>query len=119
MHFQIQLCSVLLLATSSLAASIANNHVLHEKRSFVPPQWVKRSKLSSSTRMPIRIDLTQSNLEKGQDFLMDVYVLPFHITYLTIARDFLLMSTWQFGSGICKLWKTLDAAKDCRYFRTF
>ena len=80
MHSVVRNCLFLLFATTSLAASLPNNHVLHEKREFEHPLWVKRSKVPSHRRMPMRIALTQSNLDKGQDYLMDVYVPHFAFT---------------------------------------
>lgn len=65
-----------LLAVSALAASVAaipaSTHVLHEKRSHVPHEWEKRSKVASTAKMPMRVGLTQRNLDRGYDLLMEV-----------------------------------------------
>ena len=65
-----------LLAQSYCVAAVptAASHVLHEKRDSTHPRWEKRSPLHHSVGLPMRIGLTQSNLERGADYIMDVYV---------------------------------------------
>jgi tripeptidyl-peptidase-1 len=50
-------------------------HVVHEKR-HVPTarrtQWMKRHRIDSRALLPMRIGLTQQNLHKGHELLMDV-----------------------------------------------
>jgi tripeptidyl-peptidase-1 len=48
------------------------NHVVHEKRSGVPPSWQKQGRVSKDVVLPVRIGLAQNNLEKGHSYLMDV-----------------------------------------------
>jgi len=63
----------LLLPTFSVAIPTTRSDlVVHEKRHATPREWVKRSRLSSKTMLPVRIALSQKNLEKGHEFLMDV-----------------------------------------------
>jgi tripeptidyl-peptidase-1 len=50
-------------------------HVLHEERSSPARDWVKGARIESSAIIPMRIGLAQTNLDKGYDLLMDVYVL--------------------------------------------
>lgn len=59
---------------ASLAAPHPAPHVVHEARDTLPPFWYKRygSSLEQDTKLPIRIGLTQSNLQKGSEILMDV-----------------------------------------------
>ncbi|KAF1990249.1 putative alkaline serine protease AorO [Aulographum hederae CBS 113979] len=59
-------------ATLASAAPAATSHVVHAKRDAVPKQWVKRSKLESNVVLPVRIGLTQRNLEHGHRLLMEV-----------------------------------------------
>ncbi|KAL8809289.1 MAG: hypothetical protein Q9200_003542 [Gallowayella weberi] len=59
------------LVASSLAAP-SGDHVLHEKRNRLPPGWQYHEKIKSTEMLPMRIALTQSNLDKADDFLMDV-----------------------------------------------
>ncbi|MCJ1300601.1 hypothetical protein MMC08_003398 [Hypocenomyce scalaris] len=65
-----------LLALGALVASAvaapALNHVVHEKRSSNPQGWWKHEKLHSSEVLPMRIALTQPNMDKADDFLMEV-----------------------------------------------
>lgn len=69
MHF-------LLLAISALAAGSfalpSVDHVEHEKRDRLPLGWQYHEKLQSSEVLPMKIALTQSNLDKAEEFLMDV-----------------------------------------------
>jgi tripeptidyl-peptidase-1 len=58
------------------AASLPSHatHVIHEKRQITSSQWVKRSKVPPHQVLPVRIGLAQKNLDRGHDFLMDMYV---------------------------------------------
>lgn len=49
-----------------------STHVLHQKRDFSTSRWTRRSRVSSSAILPMRIGLTQSDLDMGYDWLMDV-----------------------------------------------
>jgi hypothetical protein len=51
-------------------------HVLHEERSTPSRDWVKGARIEKDAVIPMRIGLTQTNLEKGYDYLMEVYVPP-------------------------------------------
>jgi tripeptidyl-peptidase-1 len=70
-----QLCAVLAAAALSGAAPSSVKHVLHEKRDKSALDWVKGDRVESNAILPVRIGLTQNNLEKGYDYLMDVYAL--------------------------------------------
>jgi tripeptidyl-peptidase-1 len=65
-----------LTALGALAASVAavpfTNHVVHEKRDAVPRSWVKRDRLDARAELPVRIGMTQRNLDRGHDMLMEV-----------------------------------------------
>ena len=50
------------------------SHVVHEKRDITHPRWVKRSGIYGRANLPMRIGLTQSNLDRGFEYMMDVYV---------------------------------------------
>lgn len=60
------------LVAAAAAAPAPQKHVLHEKRDFEPKEWVKGKKLNADSMMPMRFGLTQRNLDKGYDMLMDV-----------------------------------------------
>ena len=63
------LSALLFLATTAVAAP-TNSHVLHEKRGF--SDAVRRGKVDPEAIIPIRLALTQSNLDSGYDHLMSV-----------------------------------------------
>ncbi|KAI5366002.1 putative peptidase S53, activation domain, Sedolisin domain, peptidase S8/S53 domain superfamily [Septoria linicola] len=60
------------LVASCSASPLAAPHVLHESRHSIPHGWVKREELSPRAVLPMRIALAQSNLDKGEDWLMEV-----------------------------------------------
>ncbi|KAM3419686.1 Tripeptidyl-peptidase SED1 [Cercospora zeina] len=57
---------------SCSASPVSTPHVLHESRDSLPHGWVKRDRINGSTIVPMRIALTQSNLHKGEEWLMEV-----------------------------------------------
>ncbi|CAI7628600.1 unnamed protein product [Penicillium pancosmium] len=67
-----QFCAVLAAAALSGAAPAPVKHVLHERREERSLDWVKGDRVESNAILPVRIGLTQNNLEKGYDYLMDV-----------------------------------------------
>ncbi len=63
-------------------ALLPSSHALHEKREIASEKWVKRGKVPENAVLPIRIGLVQSNLERGADLLMEVYVpLALHMSF--------------------------------------
>jgi tripeptidyl-peptidase I len=66
----------LLLAAVALAAGSfglpSTKYVVHEKRSRPAHGWYKRSSIEEGTMLPMKIGLTQRNLDKAHEFLMDV-----------------------------------------------
>ncbi len=76
------------LAAVAAAVLLANaapapgfKHVLHEERSAPASDWVKGAKIEGAAILPMRIGLTQTNLEKGYDFLSMLF--PFRIAQLS------------------------------------
>lgn len=64
------LCS---LAANVIAAPTSNSkYVLHEKRDFAPRAWQKRDRVNPAQLLPVRIGLTQGNLDKGPGLLDEV-----------------------------------------------
>ncbi|KAF3024282.1 hypothetical protein E8E14_013162 [Neopestalotiopsis sp. 37M] len=55
-----------------VAAPTTSSHVLHEQRRSHDRVWKRSSRLDSSAVLPMRIGLTQSNLEKGPALLKEV-----------------------------------------------
>lgn len=62
------------LAGLALASPLSSPYVLHERRLQTHPRWVRGGRVHASSVFPMRIALAQSNLESGEDYLMDVYV---------------------------------------------
>ena len=54
------------------AAPAPIKHVLHEERTVLSRDWTKGARIEKSAVIPMRIGLTQTNLEKGYDYLMEV-----------------------------------------------
>ncbi|KAI9714044.1 MAG: hypothetical protein M1820_000774 [Bogoriella megaspora] len=61
----------LLLAAGAIASPLTS-HVTHESRRHVPSGWTKRSQLQRNAVLPMRIALTQSNLDRTYEYLNDV-----------------------------------------------
>lgn len=63
-----------LLSIVSLVAALPapDTHVVHEERIDTPERWVKRDRVPSNARLPVRIGLVQSNLENAHEHLLDV-----------------------------------------------
>jgi tripeptidyl-peptidase-1 len=72
MHFSLLAVGGLL--TGAIAAPTSNSkyHVVHERRERLPSHWEKNAKLHGGSYLPMRIALTQSNLDKADEFIMDV-----------------------------------------------
>ena len=70
--FALKLAIVAAIAAFSNAAPASIKHALHEKREAPLSNWVKVARIESSAILPMRIGLTQSNLDKGHDLLMEV-----------------------------------------------
>lgn len=54
------------------AAPAPIKHVVHEERTIASRDWIKGVRIEKSAVIPMRIGLTQTNLEKGYDYLMEV-----------------------------------------------
>lgn len=67
-----QICVALAIAALTGAAPSTVKHVLHEKRDKRAYDWVKGDRVHSDAVLPVRIGLSQNNLEKGYDYLMEV-----------------------------------------------
>lgn len=66
------LTALVALATAAIAAPTnTERHVLHERRS-PSENWVKRDRVHSEVKLPMRIGLTQNNLHMGNDMLLEV-----------------------------------------------
>lgn len=54
------------------ASAIPSHYEIHEKRETLHPRWTKRDRVESHKLFPMRIGLTQTNLDMGYEHLMDV-----------------------------------------------
>ncbi|KAK6439473.1 hypothetical protein LTR95_004324 [Oleoguttula sp. CCFEE 5521] len=52
-------------AATVLSLSTPSSHVLHEKRHAEPKKWIKLEPVAANARLPMRIGLTQSNIDNG------------------------------------------------------
>jgi tripeptidyl-peptidase-1 len=69
---------VCLFALAVIAAAVPaplSLHELHEKRT-VTSNWERKHRLHGQVKLPMRIGLTQRNLDKGHEYLMNVFVTP-------------------------------------------
>lgn len=64
--------SLILLSVITRAAVIPSQHEIHERRSASPQGWKRGSRLEKHVALPVRIALTQSNMEALHDYLMQV-----------------------------------------------
>jgi tripeptidyl-peptidase-1 len=62
----------LLAGVLALPAANSNKYVVHERREQPPTNWDRDTKLHGNSVLPLRIALTQNNLHKADEFLMDV-----------------------------------------------
>ena len=57
---------------ATVIAAPRSTHVLHEKRDALPFGWERHDRLPSHNVLPMRIALKQSNLDKAEEYLMEV-----------------------------------------------
>ncbi|OLN96401.1 Aorsin [Colletotrichum chlorophyti] len=73
-----KLSVVATLLTALAAVTFANpttrshSHVLHEERHPARREWVKKHRLHTLARLPVRIGLAQSNLHRANEFMNNV-----------------------------------------------
>jgi tripeptidyl-peptidase-1 len=72
MHYSLLVVGGLLIGAIAPPASNSERYVVHERRERLPSHWDKNAKLHGESYLPMRIALTQSNLDKADEFLMDV-----------------------------------------------
>ncbi|KAH7354976.1 putative alkaline serine protease AorO [Rhexocercosporidium sp. MPI-PUGE-AT-0058] len=71
MHF-FQVALLGAFAAQAAAAPFSSSHAVHERRDYVPKAWIKKGRVDADVELPVRIGMTQSNLDKGHDLLMEV-----------------------------------------------
>ena len=68
--FTLSVLSVL--AAQAAAVPHPVKHIVHERRDALPKSWIKRDRLDANVELPVRIGMTQSNLDRGHELLMEV-----------------------------------------------
>ena len=73
MHLTSWASALLLSVQAAVAAPTTSsfNHVPHEKRE-ASAAWIKRDRVHGDVKLPMRIGLTQSNLEEAHEMIMEV-----------------------------------------------
>lgn len=64
--------SAVIATVITLTLAVPPTHVVHEERESNLARWVKRDRVLKDAKLPMRIGLSQSNLDKVHDYLMDV-----------------------------------------------
>ena len=73
MRFSSLLAAAAAAATCVSGSPVGPSHAVHEKRDIIPHGWQKHDEaLRKDFVMPMKIGLSQSNLDKAYDYLMDV-----------------------------------------------
>ncbi|KAL9100078.1 MAG: hypothetical protein Q9163_004502 [Psora crenata] len=70
MHYSIILACAFVITVIAMPAPTA--HSLHEKRVAAPLAWAKRARADAGITLPVRIGLTQRNLDEGPRLLDEV-----------------------------------------------
>lgn len=71
MHLPTLLLAAIGLGATAAGPTPSSKHVRHEKRDHVPSSWIRKYKATAGA-LPVRIGMTQSNLDAGHDMLMAV-----------------------------------------------
>jgi tripeptidyl-peptidase I len=58
--------------SAAFARVVPSTHSVHEKRDFLHPRWLQGTRLHSRAILPIRIGLTQQNLDNAEEQLLDI-----------------------------------------------
>lgn len=66
------LTTLAVLVACVAAIPAPSTHAVHEEREHNPSRWVKRAKTPGAAVLPVRIGLSQRNLDNGDALLMDV-----------------------------------------------
>ncbi|RDW84876.1 putative tripeptidyl-peptidase 1 [Coleophoma cylindrospora] len=72
MHFSFIATCALFAGVIAAPALSSKRHVVHERRERLPAGWRKEAKSPSHAVLPMRFGLSQSNLDRADEFLMDV-----------------------------------------------
>jgi tripeptidyl-peptidase I len=84
----IQMLAALVVGVSASPISTTSNHVVHERRSVIPPNWSRHSRLHPAVTFPVRIGLAQQNLHRAEEFINQV-AHPASTQYGQVRTQFL------------------------------
>ena len=69
---QVTLLAAIAALANAAPALTQVRHVLHEERKTTPSDGVKGARIEADAVLPMRIGLTQTNLDRGEDFLREM-----------------------------------------------
>ena len=72
MHLKLSFCAALIGAALAVPSRRSSPHVLHEKRAVEPRNWELSHRLDADKVLPMRFGLTQSNVHRVEELLMEV-----------------------------------------------
>lgn len=72
--FTTALLGVFAIQALALPSYPYGSHSIHEKRGPLQQRWTRTNPVDPDHILPVRVGLKQKNLEKGMDYLMEVYV---------------------------------------------
>ena len=72
MHLKLSFCAALIGAALAAPSRRSSPHVLHEKRASEPLDWELSHRLDGDKVLPMRFGLTQSNIHRVEELLMEV-----------------------------------------------
>ncbi len=72
MHLKLSICAALIGAAFAVPSRRSSTHVLHEKRTVEPRNWELSHRLDAGKVLPMRFGLTQSNVHRVEELLMEV-----------------------------------------------
>lgn len=64
--------ALLAVAIGLASAAVPDTHAVHEKRESRSSGWARLDRISPDALLPVRIGLTQTNLDKVHEYLMDL-----------------------------------------------
>jgi tripeptidyl-peptidase I len=105
LQYLLAACAAALLGS---AAPTTSSHVLHEQRRSPDRQWKRSTRVAGSAVLPMRIGLTQRNLDKGPGLLMELShpSSPKYGQYLSASEVHDLFAPAQEGVSFVKEWLT-------------
>jgi hypothetical protein len=78
------------IGTNVYGSPLPVNYVEHEHHALhIRHLWEIQSKAHGDMIVPVRIGMTQSNLEKGHNLLMEVYVLDYFCTFMDTGTEYI------------------------------